>query len=112
MLCILAHRAASQTGCGRDLGSRSDRDCGDQRHEEATARRRSPAVPALEFADVAEVIGCSDVAARQHASRGRRRLTEADPAPRPAAELLWSVLGEMGQALLAGDVGRLSESLP
>ena len=65
----------------------------------------------MDFADVAEVIGCSVVAARQHASRGRRRLAEADPAPRPAAELAWSVLGEMSSALFAGDVDRLTQLL-
>lgn len=65
----------------------------------------------MDFAGVAEVIGCSVAAARQLASRGRRRLSEADPAPRPAAELAWSVLGDMSEALFAGDVGRLSELL-
>lgn len=65
----------------------------------------------MDFVDLAGVIGCSVVAARQHASRGRRRLGEADPAPRPAAELAWSVLGEMSQALFAGDIDRLSQLL-
>ncbi|MDQ4036789.1 MAG: RNA polymerase sigma factor SigJ [Actinomycetota bacterium] len=65
----------------------------------------------MEFADVAEVIGCSVATARQHGSRGRRRLSEADPPPRAAAELAWSVLGDLSDALVAGDVGRLSELL-
>ncbi len=65
----------------------------------------------LDFDEVAEVIGCSVAAARQHASRGRRRLSESDPAPRPSAELAWSVLGEMSSALFAGDVARLSQLL-
>jgi len=65
----------------------------------------------LDFGEVAEVIGCSVAAARQHASRGRRRLSESDPAPRPSAELAWSVLGEMSSALFAGDVARLSQLL-
>lgn len=65
----------------------------------------------LDFGEVAEVIGCSVAAARQHASRGRRRLTHSDPAPRASTELAWSVLGEMSSALFAGDVTRLSQLL-
>lgn len=65
----------------------------------------------LDFGEVAEVIGCSVATARQHASRGRRRLTDSDPAPRASAELAWSVLGEMSSALFAGDVTRLSQLL-
>lgn len=65
----------------------------------------------LDFADISEVIGCSVSNARQHASRGRRRLSEADPAPRQSAELAWSVLRELSNALFAGDIDRLSELL-
>ncbi len=65
----------------------------------------------LDFADIADVLGCSVSNARQHASRGRRRLSEADPAPRQSAELAWSVLGEMSTALFAGDVDRLTRLL-
>lgn len=65
----------------------------------------------MDFGDIAEVIGCSEGAARQHASRGRRRLVEADPAPRTAADVAWTLLGEMSNALFAGDVDRLSELL-
>ena len=65
----------------------------------------------LDFTEIAEVIGCSVSTARQHASRGRRRLSDADPAPRAAAELAWSVLAELSSALFAGDVVRLSELL-
>lgn len=62
----------------------------------------------LDFTDVAEVIGCSVATARQHASRGRRRLTDANPAPRPAADLAWELLGQLSDALTAGDVNRLT----
>ncbi len=65
----------------------------------------------MDFAGVAEVIGCSEDNARQHASRGRRRLAEADPAPRPDADAAWKLLGEMSTALFTGDVDRLSQLL-
>lgn len=65
----------------------------------------------LDFAGIAEVIGCSESTARQHASRGRRRLAEADPAPRPDADAAWKLLGEMSTALFTGDVERLSALL-
>ena len=45
----------------------------------------------LEFAAVGEVLGCSVEAARQHASRGRRRIDTEDPPPRVATELAWQV---------------------
>ncbi len=65
----------------------------------------------LDFAGIAEVIGCSESTARQHASRGRRRLAEADPAPRPDADPAWKLLGELSTALFTGDVERLSALL-
>ncbi len=68
-------------------------------------------VLALDFTDIADVLGCSISNARQHASRGRRRLSEADPVPRQSAELGWSVLGEMSTALFAGDIDRLARLL-
>ncbi|MEJ7704984.1 MAG: RNA polymerase sigma factor SigJ [Geodermatophilaceae bacterium] len=68
-------------------------------------------VLALDFTDIADVLGCSVSNARQHASRGRRRLSEADPVPRQSAELAWSVLGEMSTALFAGDIDRLARLL-
>ncbi|MDQ3735729.1 MAG: RNA polymerase sigma factor SigJ [Actinomycetota bacterium] len=68
-------------------------------------------VVGMDFADIAEVIGCSDSTARQHASRGRRRLAEAKPPPRAAPDEAWILLGEMSAALFAGDVDRLSRLL-
>jgi len=65
----------------------------------------------LDFADISEVIGCSVTMARQHAARGRRRLSDLDPAPRQPADLAWAVLGERSTALFAGDIHRLSELL-
>lgn len=63
------------------------------------------------FAEVADVLGCSVEAARQHAVRARRRVEAAAPAPRvPDGEAL-TVLAELGSALAAGDAGRLADLL-
>jgi RNA polymerase sigma-70 factor, ECF subfamily len=65
----------------------------------------------LSFAEVAEVLGCSTAAARQHASRGRRQLDQAPPPPpAPPAEVA-DVLDRLSEALFAGDVATLSELL-
>lgn len=64
-----------------------------------------------DFGEVAEVLGTSVGNARQHAVRGRRRLTEADPAPRTASELGWQLLAELSAALASGDTDRLSRLL-
>ncbi|MBD0292483.1 MAG: RNA polymerase sigma factor SigJ [Jiangellaceae bacterium] len=63
------------------------------------------------FADVADILGCSPAAARQHASRGRRRIKSANPPPRLPAEQGWSVLAELTAALQDGDLTRLSQLL-
>jgi RNA polymerase sigma-70 factor, ECF subfamily len=65
----------------------------------------------LNFAGVAEVLSCSPAAARQYASRGRRRIKAADPPDRVPADLAWEVLGELSDALQRGDLSRLSELL-
>lgn len=64
-----------------------------------------------DFGQVAEVLGTSVANARQHAVRGRRRLTEADPAPRTASEPAWRLLAELSAALASGDTDRLSRLL-
>jgi RNA polymerase sigma-70 factor (ECF subfamily) len=65
----------------------------------------------VDFAGVAEVLGCSPAAARQHASRGRRRIKAANPPARVPAEQGWNVLAELSTALRAGDLARLSQLL-
>lgn len=65
----------------------------------------------FDFAEVADVLGCSIEAARQHASRGRRRVDAADPPPRVAEQLSWNVLSELTEALQAGDAARLARVL-
>jgi RNA polymerase sigma-70 factor, ECF subfamily len=65
----------------------------------------------LAFADVADVLGCSTAAARQHASRGRKQLEQAPPPPpAPPAEVV-DVLDRLSEALFAGDVAALSQLL-
>ncbi|WP_127783436.1 sigma-70 family RNA polymerase sigma factor [Rhodococcus sp. X156] len=56
------------------------------------------------FADVAATLGCTVAAARQHASRGRRRLAEAGPAPRTVPAAQQQLVGELFAALATGDV--------
>lgn len=70
----------------------------------------------LSFADVAQVLGCSEPTARQHASRGRRRLDAARqdgrlPPPRPPADEAWPVVGALLAALQAGDAARMAQLL-
>jgi len=57
----------------------------------------------LPFEEIAEVLGCSPAAARQHASRGRRALAEAQPPPRAAAAEQMRLLAAVGAALQRGD---------
>ncbi len=65
----------------------------------------------VDFAGVADVLGCSPAAARQYASRGRRRIKAAKPPARVPADRSWSVLAELSTALRSGDLDRLSQLL-
>ncbi|HEX2362467.1 MAG TPA: RNA polymerase sigma factor SigJ [Jiangellaceae bacterium] len=65
----------------------------------------------VDFAGVADVLGCSPAAARQHASRGRRRVKQATPPARVPSDQGWGVLGELSAALRSGDLARLSALL-
>jgi RNA polymerase sigma-70 factor, ECF subfamily len=65
----------------------------------------------VDFAGVADVLGCSPAAARQHASRGRQRIKAANPPARVPADQGWSVLAELSTALQEGDLTRLSQLL-
>jgi RNA polymerase sigma-70 factor (ECF subfamily) len=57
----------------------------------------------LPFREVADVLGCAEAAARQHASRARRRVAEADPAPRVPTGEAAAVLERLAAALATGD---------
>ncbi|RZT87579.1 RNA polymerase sigma-70 factor (ECF subfamily) [Pseudonocardia sediminis] len=59
------------------------------------------------YDSIAEVLGCSTAAARQHASRARRALADAAPPPRAADSAQQAVLGRFADALGRGDVAAL-----
>ena len=59
---------------------------------------------AVPFAEIADVLGCSVTTARQHASRARCVVAEADPPPRVGLDEQHVVLEEFLAALAAGDV--------
>ncbi|GAA4550945.1 sigma-70 family RNA polymerase sigma factor [Amycolatopsis samaneae] len=63
------------------------------------------------FGEIAEILGCSTEAARQHGSRGRRALADADPPPRVDLEEQAKVLEKFVTALLAGDIRAVTEVL-
>ncbi len=65
----------------------------------------------LPFDEVADVIGCSVSTARQHASRGRRRISDAAPPPPLPSPDAFSVLGQLADALRAGDAERVGALL-
>ena len=58
----------------------------------------------LPFREVADVLGCEEATARQHASRARRRVAEADPEPRAPAGEVAVVVERLAAALATGDV--------
>ncbi len=65
----------------------------------------------MPFDEVAEVIGCPVATARQHASRGRRRLSGAAPPRTASAPEALAVLAELANALQSGDADRVGELL-
>ncbi len=56
------------------------------------------------FAEIADALGCTVATARQHASRGRRAVAEADPPPRVALEEQREVLERFLRAVASGDL--------
>jgi len=63
------------------------------------------------FAEIAETLGVSEAAARQHASRGRRAAAEADPPPRAPMDEQRVVIERFMTALAAGDMSAVVELL-
>ncbi|WP_236796184.1 sigma-70 family RNA polymerase sigma factor [Amycolatopsis sp. GM8] len=63
------------------------------------------------FDEIAAILGSSPDAARQHASRGRRALKDAEPPPRASLAEQQQILDRFLQALLAGDVRAVAEVL-
>jgi RNA polymerase sigma-70 factor (ECF subfamily) len=65
----------------------------------------------LPFAEIAEALGCSADTARQHASRGRRAVADADPPARIELAEQQELLGRFLTALSSGDVHAVVELL-
>ncbi|TNC27608.1 sigma-70 family RNA polymerase sigma factor [Amycolatopsis alkalitolerans] len=63
------------------------------------------------FEEIAEILGASTDATRQHASRGRRVLKDAEPPPRASLAEQRQVLDRFLRALVAGDVQGMAEVL-
>jgi len=59
---------------------------------------------AVPYTDIAQALGCSEAAARQHASRGRRRVADADPPPRSDDAVAQRLIEQLLVALAAADV--------
>lgn len=57
------------------------------------------------FAEVAALLGCSPAAARQHASRARRVVAQADPPPRAVLAEQQRLLTQFAAAVASGDLG-------
>lgn len=55
------------------------------------------------YPEIAETLGCSEPAARQHASRGRRAAADAEPPPRAALDEQRDVLERLLAAFATGD---------
>ncbi len=66
---------------------------------------------AVPFAEIGDILGCSSAAVRQHASRGRKALADADPAPRAALTEQQQLLEKLMAALFSGDIRAVTELL-
>jgi RNA polymerase sigma-70 factor (ECF subfamily) len=66
---------------------------------------------AVPFAEIAAILDCSEAAARQHASRGRRAAADADPPPRAALDEQRALIERFLAAVAAGDVAAVVEVL-
>jgi RNA polymerase sigma-70 factor (ECF subfamily) len=63
------------------------------------------------FDEIADILGCTPDAARQHGSRGRRALADADPPPRAAMAEQQAVLERFVAAIMTGDIRAVAEVL-
>jgi RNA polymerase sigma-70 factor (ECF subfamily) len=63
------------------------------------------------FGEIAETLGCSPATARQHASRGRKALADADPPPRATLDEQRAILGRFLTALASGNLQEVVEVL-
>ncbi|MBO0853111.1 MAG: RNA polymerase sigma factor SigJ [Nocardia sp.] len=65
----------------------------------------------VSFAEIADILGCTVQTARQHGSRGRRAVAEADPPDRAAMEQQRAVLEQVVTAFISGDMRAVTELL-
>lgn len=63
------------------------------------------------FAEIADVLGCTVAAARQHASRARKAMTDAGPAPRVPLPEQQRVIEEFLVAVSSRDINAVSRIL-
>ena len=63
------------------------------------------------FAEIADVLGCAVATARQHASRARRAMAAADPAPRTPLPEQQEVVGAFLSAVSSGDIAAITRAL-
>ncbi|MFC4001282.1 sigma-70 family RNA polymerase sigma factor [Prauserella oleivorans] len=63
------------------------------------------------FAEIGDILGCATDTARQHASRGRRAVADADPPSRAGLDEQRAVLERFLAAVLSGDVRAVAEVL-
>ncbi|ONF72897.1 sigma-70 family RNA polymerase sigma factor [Amycolatopsis keratiniphila] len=63
------------------------------------------------FGEIAEILGCTTDAARQHGSRGRRAVADADPPPRTALAEQQQIIEKFMTAMLTGDIQAVAEVL-
>lgn len=63
------------------------------------------------FSEIAEILGCTPEAARQHGSRGRRAVADADPPPRTALAEQQRIVEKFMAAMLTGDIQAVAEVL-
>jgi len=66
---------------------------------------------ALPFTDIADVLGCPEATARQHAARARRIVADADPPPRARTPQQRAVLAAFSDAVARADGAALVELL-
>jgi len=62
---------------------------------------------ALPYADIADVLGCPEATARQHAARARRIVADADPPPRASTAAQRSVIAKFADAMARADSAAL-----
>ena len=65
----------------------------------------------LPYAQIAEVLGCPEATARQHAARARRIVADADPPPRASTAEQEALLARFSEAMARADGAALVELL-